>query len=412
LRNACAKPSRWQRLLLRVHGVGDVDRDHQREVDLGGGAGRQEAEAGARETDNERLEPITPGHRDPPAESSGRVECASFGPRCKRDGRGRKSGPEGLAENDGNIGQASLVQRSNEPSRRDSTSPTPPEGGLGVELGGVEKGRVLRRAQRSGGAARIARVPSADVGENRLEAAVLPLREKLAVPPLGPHLGRGRHEQLDVGLRADHGADVAAVEHGAAVPSGEAALEVEQRLAHGGNGGDDRGRLAHLATAQARLVEAPEIQRPRRRFRGRRILERAAGVEKGAGDPAVDEAGVEVRQPEMVGEAPRERPLAGGRRPVDGDDHAIAAPSSRIRGTKLGKLVAIIAPSSTVIPSRAARPMTRKAMAMRWSRWVRTVPPPGTAPSRPWTTRSSPSTSCGTCARKARPRRRRAGPIP
>ena len=46
--------------------------------------------------------------------------------------------------------------------------------------------------------------------------------------------------------------------------------------------------------------------------------------------------------------------------------------------------------------------MTRKDMAMRWSRWVATSPPPGTLPPSPCTRRSSPSIACGTPA-AARP---------
>ena len=52
------------------------------------------------------------------------------------------------------------------------------------------------------------------------------------------------------------------------------------------------------------------------------------------------------------------------------------APRLSISGRKLGKLVAIIAASSTAIGFSDASPMTRKLMAMRWSRWVATRPPP------------------------------------
>ncbi len=58
------------------------------------------------------------------------------------------------------------------------------------------------------------------------------------------------------------------------------------------------------------------------------------------------------------------------------DRYSNVAPSPSIAGRKVGKLVAIIAVSSTVIGSRLASPMTRKLMAMRWSMWVATRPPP------------------------------------
>ena len=47
---------------------------------------------------------------------------------------------------------------------------------------------------------------------------------------LGADFGRGGDEQLDVGVGRDHRADVAAVEHRAALLRGEALLPVEQGL--------------------------------------------------------------------------------------------------------------------------------------------------------------------------------------
>ena len=70
-----------------------------------------------------------------------------------------------------------------------------------------------------------------------------------------PLLGRRGDEELHVGERADHRADVAPVENRAGRLRGEPALEVEERLAHRLERRDDRGRLAHLGAAQARVVE-------------------------------------------------------------------------------------------------------------------------------------------------------------
>ena len=55
----------------------------------------------------------------------------------------------------------------------------------------------------------------------------------------------------------------------------------------------------------------------------------------------------------------------------------LSAPRPRISSAKPGKLVAIKRASSTATGFSLASPMTRNAMAMRWSRWVATVPPPG-----------------------------------
>ena len=86
-------------------------------------------------------------------------------------------------------------------------------------------------------------------------------------------------------------------------PSGlarEGALPVDQRGAHRRDGGDDRGRLAHLAAAQPRLVEMRRGRAPGRR--ARRPPRRRAGSRSrisAHADGAVEQAGVEMRQAEM-----------------------------------------------------------------------------------------------------------------
>src|SRR6516225_2833826 len=127
----------------------------------------------------------------------------------------------------------------------------------------------------------------------------------------------------------------------------------------------------------------------------RAIVGGMAGIEQSHRHRAVDQPGVEVAQAIVGGEPPAERPLARGRRPVDGDDHEKSAPRARIKAEKPGKLVAIMAASSTRTGFSLAKPMTRNAMAMRWSMWVVTVPPPDARPL-PCTIRSSPSISMST----------------
>src|SRR5690606_11114256 len=101
---------------------------------------------------------------------------------------------------------------------------------------------------------------------------------------------------------------------------------------------------------------------------------------------AVQKPGVEMGQAVMGGERRPDRALARGGRAIDGDNHAASpsgekpAPSREKSSMNEGKLVAIMRSSSTVTGLSDAMPMTRKLMAMRWSRWVSTVPPPGTWP--------------------------------
>ena len=142
-------------------------------------------------------------------------------------------------------------------------------------------------------------------------------------------------------------------------------MERDQRATHLRNGRDDRGRLADAMTFQNVRIEIIRIERMRRRDRMFLVIERLSGIEQCLGDRAVNQPGVEMAQPEMLREPPAERALAGRRRSVDGDDHEYSAPSPRIIGTKLGKLVAMNEVSSTPTGLSLASPMTRNAMAMR-----------------------------------------------
>src|SRR5262249_61746085 len=90
-----------------------------------------------------------------------------------------------------------------------------------------------------------------------------------------------------------------------------------------------------------------------------------AGIEKSLRHRAVDQAVVEMAQAIVGGEPLAERPLARGRWPIDGDDHERSAPRPRIKAEKPGKLVAMMAASSTRTGCSLAKPMTRNAMAMR-----------------------------------------------
>ena len=105
----------------------------------------------------------------------------------------------------------------------------------------------------------------------------------------GPLLRACGHEQLGLGVRTDDGADVAAVEHGAAGLRRKAPLQIEERVAHRLEGGDDRGGVAHLAPAQALVLEALEVELARDDRRRPDLGEGAAVVEEGAGDRPVQE---------------------------------------------------------------------------------------------------------------------------
>src|SRR5829696_7917661 len=173
--------------------------------------------------------------------------------------------------------------------------------GAGAQRRGVEPERVLGLAQRRGAAGRIALVAAADLGQDGLELGRLAAPAKLVAAAPRALLRACGHEQLGVGIRADDGADVAAVEHGAAGLCRKAPLQIEERVAHRLEGGDDRGGVAHLASAQALVVEALEVELAPDDRRGPDLGEGAAVVEERAGDRPVEEARVEMRQAVMRG---------------------------------------------------------------------------------------------------------------
>src|SRR5262249_32001946 len=133
-----------------------------------------------------------------------------------------------------------------------------------------------------------------------------------------------------------------------------------------------RGRLRHALFVEPGVAEVLGPHALRRSLGHQRVRRIAAGLQGLEGSRAIEPPGVEMIEAIVLGDAAGERALAGGGRPVHGDDHAFAsamvAPRSFIKRTKPGKLVLMVSPSSIETGRSAARPMTRNAMAMRWSR--------------------------------------------
>ncbi len=142
-------------------------------------------------------------------------------------------------------------------------------------------------------------------------------------------LQAGRDEDLHLRLGADHGADVAPVEHrarlGARRGRGEAPLEAEKRVAHARHDGHDRGGLSDRLAAQPGPLQVRELERPGRLARRRRLARVGARGQHGRPHGAVQHAGVQIGEVQRLGQAPGQRPLAGRARPVDGDDHGAPA---------------------------------------------------------------------------------------
>src|ERR1044071_6849028 len=83
---------------------------------------------------------------------------------------------------------------------------------LDAERAGVQEVGVRRLHQRRCAARAVALVAGEDVGQHRLLVGGLAPAAEFAGAALGADLGTSRDEDLHVGIGADHGADVAAVE--------------------------------------------------------------------------------------------------------------------------------------------------------------------------------------------------------
>jgi len=145
-----------------------------------------------------------------------------------------------------------------------------------------------------------------------------PSLKQLAHPPLRPHFGGGRHEQLKPRAWRNHRPDVAAVEDGAAGLPREIALPLQQRRAHRRIGRNRRGDPRHGLAPQllVRGIDAQHVGRPKRFEFARRVPAPSPQVER---DGAIEQPGVHVRQAEVRGERPGDGPLPARGRSVDRD---------------------------------------------------------------------------------------------
>ena len=76
------------------------------------------------------------------------------------------------------------------------------------------------------------------------------LMPNLQGPALGASFGTGRHKDFHMRARANHRANVTAIQHSAIGPGGKGALHVGEGDAHRRNGRNHRGGFAHLGAAQ------------------------------------------------------------------------------------------------------------------------------------------------------------------
>src|SRR5207253_3676970 len=246
-----------------------------------------------------------------------------------------------------------------------------------LEVGRVDRLRIGRGAHLR----RVALVPEAEVGGERVGADPRPLR---ASPP-GP--GRRVREEVDlhVGVREHDGADVAAFDHRVAAVA-ELALPHAHHLPDGVVPSDDRDEPVDAGLADRRSHVGARDEYPPALVEddgvlGRELGEPIALTERHAplhGEPrqrAVHGARVEVAEAEPLREPLRHGALASPGGAVDGHDHRWVTESRSSK--KPGKLIATASAPLTSTPSRETSPAIAPSIATRWSPAASTPPPLG-----------------------------------
>ena len=166
-----------------------------------------------------------------------------------------------------------------------------------------------------------------DVRQHRRLVRSLAPGARLQGPAAGPDMGVRHDKDFHVSIRADHGSNVAAIQHRPRRIHRKLPLKIDKYFPDLGNCRDHRGRVAHFLGFQDRIAELFGIE-----FHGggngqRLIAQVGTRLQQGIGDRAIDHAGIEVAVAVVVSQPLAERALARCRGTVDGDDHAYPGPA-------------------------------------------------------------------------------------
>ncbi len=227
----------------------------------------------------------------------------------------------------------------------------------------------------------IASVALGDRGRHRFVVEV----GDLPIPPPSARLHRRVEIDLQLGIREHDRADVAPLDHAAAVRVGPLTLAatelgadclVRRHRAHGARdlgAADLDGRVGAVHEHTGVAYVETHVGRETRHLLG------AVGVDappqRGEGDPAVLRTGVEIVEAEPVGQCPGDGRLPRAGRSVDGDDpHRDGHPTRRPTASRASpgrrSTRETSWPRSRDRRSRrrgTRRPSRAKLMAMRWS---------------------------------------------
>ena len=170
------------------------------------------------------------------------------------------------------------------------------EGCISVQISGVEQHGIRRRFHGGDYAGAIGSVARMDPGGDGGEVGGHAAGAQLGPAAAAAFLDAGSDEKLGGGVGEDDGADVTAVKH-SAVGEAEATLEVEQGGADGGDGGDEAGGFVHWRAAQVGALSVVKVQVARCHCGSHGIGGAMTSLNYAASYGAVEQSGIEMRQP-------------------------------------------------------------------------------------------------------------------
>jgi len=191
----------------------------------------------------------------------------------------------------------------------------------------------------------------------------------------GTNLQIGINEELEVGVRQNHAANVAPVKDSAIAMwrvRCKGALQVNKTASDRGHCCDHRSHPGHLVGADLGAVGQIRIKvgDGRRSPEFINVFSIFTNLEQPISKRTVQGPCVQMRQIEMGCQPFRKRALAAGGRTVDRDDHDASpavrdAPHAFIFSANPGKLVAMVAHPVTVTGAAETMPSVRNDMAIR-----------------------------------------------
>ena len=140
----------------------------------------------------------------------------------------------------------------------------------------------------------VALIALKDIRQNLRFVDIPPLRPVFGGTAAGAHLGARSDENFNVGIGADDGANVAAIENRSRWRCGKLALKRKQGGADLRNGGYDRCGFPDSVSLEHAFVKARRVERFRGSNRSFGIARTLSTIDESFRNRAIDQSGVQV----------------------------------------------------------------------------------------------------------------------